>query len=512
MKPEQRLLLSLGLTLGVLLLWTALFPSPKNPTRELPQLIENNLVTSNSEPEEPLLETALGPFKLGVGTIRGGVQSLRTDRAELLAASNPGLLQVELVGSNAASLQFENRAEGGSLLSTAGPPLIGSRIVRELSLSKENEHLLTCTLRIINESRDSRRYQLRLVAYRPLHLPHPEDHQYLEGRVLIGEKTEPIRTRAGQRKEFLGAPSWITAQGKSYTVVVRPAALSGMFHVEHPASGTPVGWLTLPEVELAPAQQAKWEFKLYAGPLSLESLKKAGLEETLSFGFFSGVAKLLLGLLNWSQAWLRNYGLAIMFLGFLVWAVFFPLTWSGIRMTKVMAKLQPQIERLKKEHGKDPQRMNREVMDLYKKHRANPLSGCLPLVFQMPIFIALFQVLSRSPELRGATFLWIRDLSAPDAFIRFPSKISILGLFVIQSVNLLPLLMMGAMFLQQKMTQPTQVAATPEQAIQQKMFRWFPLFFGFLFYGLPSGLVLYWVTNTALTLGQYLLYFRLHRE
>ena len=177
-------------------------------------------------------------------------------------------------------------------------------------------------------------------------------------------------------------------------------------------------------------------------------------------------------------------------------------------MTKVMGKLQPQVERLRKEYGKDSQRMNQEMLRLYQKNRVNPLSGCLPLLFQMPIFIALFQVLTRSPELRGAGFLWIQDLSAPDALIRFSSTIPLLG----KSLNLLPILMMLAMFIQQRMTQTAPIALTEEQAMQQKLFRWFPILFGFLFYGLPSGLVLYWVTNTTLTLGQYLLYFRLHRE
>ena len=508
MKPEQRLLLSLGLTLGILLLWTTLFPPLPNPASGIIQHIENIKVKEKSEPEESLLTTSLGPFKFGIGMARGGIQTLQIDQTDLLTAANPGLLQVEMIKPDSNPLSFESRLEGATLLSTADGLASGSRITREISLSKEDDYLLICKLRLLSQSEHPQRYRLRLAVYRPLHLSDPKDLRYQDGMAAIGGKNQSLRTKPGQQRDFSGAPSWITAQGKSHTIVIEPIHSVGMFHVEHPVSGTPVGWLTLPELELAPNQEAQWEFKLYAGPLSLENLKKAGLEGTASFGAFSGIAKLLLSLLNWSRGWLKNYGLAIMFIGFLMWGVFFPLTWSGIRMTKVMAKLQPQIEKLKKEHGKDPQRMNREVMELYKKHRANPLSGCLPLIFQMPIFIALFQVLSRSPELRGATFLWIRDLSSPDALIRFPSAVPLLG----SSLNLLPLLMMGAMFLQQRMTQPSQVAVTEEQEIQQKMFRWFPLFFGFLFYGLPSGLVLYWVTNTTLTLGQYLLYFRLHQE
>jgi YidC/Oxa1 family membrane protein insertase len=152
--------------------------------------------------------------------------------------------------------------------------------------------------------------------------------------------------------------------------------------------------------------------------------------------------------------------------------------------------------------------MNREIMELYKKHRVNPLSGCLPMFIQMPIFIALFQVLSRSAELKGAPFLWIKDLAAPDALVRFPKPVPLVG----ESLNLLPILMAVGMFVQQRMTSTNSAGMSEEQKAQQKIFKWFPLVFSFLFYGLPSGLVLYWVVNTALTLSQYALFHRIQSK
>ena len=233
----------------------------------------------------------------------------------------------------------------------------------------------------------------------------------------------------------------------------------------------------------------------------ISNLTDSGLEGAISLGAFSGIAKLLLNILRWSHGWLHNYGLAILFLSVSIWTLFFPMTWSGIRMMKMMSQIQPQVERIRKEHAKNPQKMNQEILQLYRKYRVNPLSGCLPLLFQMPIFISLFQVLTRSPELRGAGFLWIQDLAAPDAMIRLPRLVPFFG----DHVNLLPILMMGAMFLQQRMSQRPLSEMSEEQAMQQMVFRWFPMLFGFMFYGLPSGLVLYWVTNTVLTMGQYLL-------
>ena len=508
MKPEQRFLFALTLTLGILLVWTALFPPP-TPPKENIQPIENINFKSNNEVQEPLFETTNGSFRLGIGIVRGGVQTLQVDGTNLLTASNPGLFQIEQAEPNAASLQFQSRIENGILLSEAELNSSGAQLTRQI-LIPENIHnyLIECKLYLLNKSKKNQKIQLRLVAYRPLYLPSPSELRYQESQISIQGKTRHFRPRSNQTKDFSGSPSWITAQGKSHTLIFQLQEPAGMFHVEHPLDGLPVGWLTLPQVELTPGQQMEWDFKLYAGPLSLESLKKAGLDEAISFGAFSGVAKFLFGFLRWNQGWLKNYGLAIIFIGFLIWLIFFPITWSGIRMTRMMGKLQPQIEKLRKEYGKDAQRMNREMLQLYQKHKVNPLSGCLPLFFQMPIFIALFQVLNRSPELRGATFLWIKDLSAPDALLRFPTAIPLLG----NSLNILPMLMAVGMFFQQRLSQPAQVAVTEEQEVQQKIFRWLPLLFGFIFYSLPSGLVLYWVTNTTLTLGQYLFYFRTHRE
>ena len=135
-------------------------------------------------------------------------------------------------------------------------------------------------------------------------------------------------------------------------------------------------------------------------------------------------------------------------------------------------------------------------MELYRQYNVNPMGGCFPMLLQMPIFIALYQTLMRSVELKGAHFLWIKDLSMPDAAFHLPFTIPFLG----NAINLLPILMIGAMILQQQLSQHGK--ASSSQADQQKMMaRIMPIMFGFIFYNLPSGLVLYWLTNTLLTSG-----------
>lgn len=166
-----------------------------------------------------------------------------------------------------------------------------------------------------------------------------------------------------------------------------------------------------------------------------------------------------------------------------------------MRSMKEMQILQPKIKDLQNTYKDNSQKLNRAIMELYREHKVNPFGGCLPMLLQIPIFFALYQVLSRAIALKGARFLWIKDLSAPDRLFTLPQSLPIIG----SEINILPILMMVGMFLQQKKS--LMQAATKEQVEQQKIMLFlFPLIFGFIFYHMPSGLVLYWFVNSTLTL------------
>ena len=159
---------------------------------------------------------------------------------------------------------------------------------------------------------------------------------------------------------------------------------------------------------------------------------------------------------------------------------------------KRMQELQPKIELIRQTYKDNPQRLNKEIMELYKKEKANPFSGCLPMILQIPIFFALYQALIRSIELKGAKFLWIKDLSEPDRLIMLAKPLPLLG----NDINILPVLMAILMFLQQKFSSVSAAGQSQEQ--QRLMMVLFPFLFGFIFYRMPSGLVLYWFINTLL--------------
>jgi YidC/Oxa1 family membrane protein insertase len=155
-----------------------------------------------------------------------------------------------------------------------------------------------------------------------------------------------------------------------------------------------------------------------------------------------------------------------------------------------MQVLQPKIKELQDKYSKSPEKMNQEVMQLYRLHNVNPLGGCLPMLLQMPIFVGLYQVLWRSVYFRGEGFLWIKDLSLPDRLFKFPTNVPFIG----EYFNILPVIMVVIMALQQRLSMKSVVTADPDQAMQQKlMATLFPVMIGVIFYNFSSGLNLYFV-------------------
>ena len=245
---------------------------------------------------------------------------------------------------------------------------------------------------------------------------------------------------------------------------------------------------------LAPGEKKQIHVLVYAGPEQYERLKELGFgfEKIFSSGTLGILRIGLLRTLKFFYRISHNYGVAILLLTLLIKLLFTPFTHMSYQSMQKMQALQPKIRAFQTQHKNDPARLNKELMELYRRNRVNPMMGCLPLVLQIPIFIAFYQVLSEAVELKGAGFIgWIKDLSIPDRIFSFPVTLPFVG----DSFNFLPILMIGSMLWQQKLT--PQTAADPMQA---KIMYLTPLIFGFVFYSLPSGLVLYWIANNLLTI------------
>jgi len=236
------------------------------------------------------------------------------------------------------------------------------------------------------------------------------------------------------------------------------------------------------------------ELGAYMGPKEYSQLKAANYDLTnaLYFGWFDVIAKPLLLFLNFIYNYIPNYGVAIILITVIIKILFWPLAHKSAKSMKTLQKIQPKLAKLKEKYGDDKERLNKELIQLYKTYNVNPMGGCLPMLLQIPVFFALYKVLLQSIEIRHAPFaLWITDLSAPD-------RLMIPGVELpwINGIPVLTLLMGASMYLQQRLI-PT--VGDPTQAM---MMRFLPLVFTFMFINFPSGLVLYWFVNNILSIIQ----------
>jgi YidC/Oxa1 family membrane protein insertase len=262
--------------------------------------------------------------------------------------------------------------------------------------------------------------------------------------------------------------------------------------------------LWLPPFELKPNEEINYSFKLYMGPKKIEEMEKEYLllGKALYFGIFDFIAKPLLYILKLSHKWTGNFGWDIIFVTILLRIIFFPLNHISYKSMKRLQEIQPIIQKLREKYKDDPQTLNKELMNIYKTYKINPFSGCLPILIQIPIFIAFYKVLLMAIELRHAPFmLWIDDLSAPERLYLGNLHIPYLG-----GIPLLTLLMGASMFVQQKLS------PTTTDPLQNKIMLFMPLFFIVLFINFPSGLVLYWFVNNILSIIQQIFTLKLLKK
>jgi YidC/Oxa1 family membrane protein insertase len=327
-------------------------------------------------------------------------------------------------------------------------------------------------------------------------LPHTE-HMMTPRTVaavaLIGDKMERVDAAHIQKegnKALQGNVRWAAVRSKYFVAALIPdSATVGAVEFTQSEQKEATVWL----VDAAPpGTDLRRHMRLYAGPIHYDTLVAQGSEldrlANLGWRWITGVSALLLWCLNALYKLIPNYGIAIILLSAATKLVFYPLTQASLRSMKVMHHLQPEMKALQERYQGDPARMNKEVMDLYKRYKVNPLSGCLPMIVQIPVFFALYNVLLNSIELRGAGFLgYIADLSVPDVLMRvagFP-------------IHLFPVLMTASSYYMQ--------SQTPVSPQQKPTMMLMPVMMLVFMYNFPSGVVLYWtVTNVLSGVQQYM--------
>jgi YidC/Oxa1 family membrane protein insertase len=319
--------------------------------------------------------------------------------------------------------------------------------------------------------------------------------------------------------EYRGGASnvvWVAAHNQFFTlaampqqpakeVVVRKITLprpTGQDARLAPTNGPPPegyeGALVYPPLILAPGQAFTNQIYLFAGPKEYQTLARIGgrfnnnIDLVMGYGgFFGFFAKALLLAMNWlHNALSLPYGWAIIAITIIIKVVFWPLTQASTRSMKRMQALQPQMKAIKEKYKDDPVKMNKKTMEYMKEHKVSPLGGCLPMLLQIPVFFGFYRMIQSAIELRGARFLWVKDLSRPDTLFTIPGTTF--------PFNLLPLIMGVTMLWQARLTPPSP-GMDPMQA---KMMRYMPLMFIVFLYNFSAGLALYWTVQNLLTIAQ----------
>jgi len=317
--------------------------------------------------------------------------------------------------------------------------------------------------------------------------------------VLLGDKLEKYKPKKLKEAQTLAGPiQWVAYEEEYFMTALIPEAkgAENEFRGEN-ESGILKATFVSPRSTLSPSGKIDYQYKLYLGPRDIDILKglDRNLELAVNYGFFNIIAKPLLLTLRFFERYLHNYGLSIILLTIIIKILFWPLTHKSYKSMKEMQKLQPLMAKIREKYKDNREQMSKELMGLYRTYKVNPMSGCLPMVIQIPVLFAMYRVLGSSIELRHAPFiLWINDLSAPDRLFHFPFSIPLMEKPF--GIPVLTLLMGASMLIQQRMTP---MAGDPSQ---KKMMMFMPIIFTVMFINFPSGLVLYWLVQNMISIGQ----------
>lgn len=528
---EQRTLLAIILSLLVLFIYSELSPKPPVPPEKTKniQIIENKEVMSYSRALSPV-DHAGQTTELMAPAVNEKISTLESDSFRIEFSNLGGKLKkISLKKfnysppvTNLFSLEeFDNvvfKIEDQTAVSIIYVYEDKKVIIRK-NYRIIDSYLISANISSLDKLKMSKLDNFKITA---LHVVPPSldninklsPNYQVEKNLLeysistpsgIFRKTDAYEFKLNETAEKPESVNWTGFRDRYFCMIIKP---------EYSVKGYSIKYLNKYDLVLKWTPNAVDQYNaegyqnfhstIFVGPQDYKLLKSyksdfvgimnfkiGGFMDILTFGMTDIISKIIINTLNFLHGIVPNWGVCIVFLGILIFGITYPLTLKSMASMKKMQSLQPEINKIREQNKNSPQKMNKEMMELYKKHRFNPFSGCLPMFLQMPIFVALYQVLWRSFSFKGAGFLWIKDLSEPDRLFLLPYSLPFFG----NEINALPFLVMVLMFLQQKFSMKTMVVADPNQVTQQKiMARVVPVMIGVLFYKVASGLALYFST------------------
>lgn len=504
---ERRLLIAFILSFALLSAWSAIFPAPKtnemSKTSQINEIKEDMAIQPSvvqflpSKSEETLSVNVQKEIKiLENSKIRAEFSNLGGNLTKLFDKEHDATLPAtnifgtaqyndqmfEVAELTAESITYVHQGKGGS--------------VAKKYIFSNDDYTLQAQVEFQGtpDNTDLEAFELDIGALDKTKI-NASDNSLFEYFII----SEPVYRKEGafkfspnEAKNLSQNIELVGFRDRYFCIIMRPDFMTDSVRIN------PADEDTL-EIKIRPKTEAgnmAFATTIYFGPQKLGLLKKykLGFEKAMVFsnwGWLDALAKGIYSLMHWLYKVVPNWGVCIILISFIIYGAMYPLTLYGMSSMKRMQTIQPIMNRLREQYKNNPQRLNKEIMELYKEHRVNPLSGCLPLFMQMPVFVALYQVLWRSVDFKGAHFFWIKDLSHPDRLFILPFSLPMLG----NEFNLLPFLMMGIMVVQQKLSAKNMVITDPSQAAQQKMMTMiFPVVLGVIFYKFASGLSLYFTT------------------
>ena len=421
-------------------------------------------------------------------------------KVNVKGANVPYLIPFNYSGSKNIELTDTNK---GITLTYNDPN--GFTLTKTIEFELEN-YLLNQSMAVTNRSGNAIDYGLGFEAFGKIEQKGRGDSSD-ELIVLVNNEIEKVTSLPKQTEQFAGQINWFGLNDKYFLVAVIPE-IGGNSAINYSSLNSNQilnAKYFYPRDIIKPGNTNTTKWKTYLGPKEPKNLNVVGygLNEAINWGWLGILAQIALKFLKILNSVLHNYGLSIIAITVILRVLFLPITLKSMRSMKLMqAKMQaikPKVEALKEKYKDDKTKQNAELMKLYSSHGVNPLSslgGCFPLLLQLPVFIALYDVLLYSIDLRQSSFLWINDLAEPEHLFNIP----IFGEYELP-FRILPLLMGVSWFISQKMT-PQTAPGSESMELQMKMMQFMPIIFTVMFWSLPSGLILYWTVSNILSIFQ----------
>ena len=452
----------------------------------------------------PILTSFIGPDYSDEVTENNRVQMLGNHLAEVPAFSQDfknapeitALFRNAVFASSAEEI-FAGEGEGNVGLTLTSPIINGLQLIKFFEVTPES-YILNFRVQLINRSNKTQAVEV-LYFFGEQRLSDSDGGMQQvshEGPVFYFDESLQTETTDNIEGELpVTQMKWLGVEDQYFISAAVPMTpvRNGFFragaylsdpqpHVQGERLLSPYFGVALPPTNLQPNLLVESDFRMYYGPKADDELLKFGHNLVVSHDMMlETLAAPLLDLLRMIYGYVGNYGVAIIILTTIVRLVLFPLTFKGMKSMKRMQQLTPRMKKLQEKYKNNKEKLNKEMMELYRKNRVNPLGGCLPMLLQLPVFFALYSSLSSAVELRHAPFIfWISDLSQPDG------------------LGITPLLMGASMYIQQKMTPQTAMMDSTQAKVMQML----PFIFTIFTFTFPSGLTLYWVTSNILSIAQ----------